>query len=147
MKKLIVEYRKDFKPSKDTLRIGGALIMFTPDISEDYWLMRVKLYRNQSVIAFPKFGTIGIGFAQESNWNTNLPYDVPAERLYNHIEINKKYNALTKEQCIEAIKLLQEACKKYEVKQPIVLNLKKPAGLYEEILKAKVRNKLRYCSN
>ena len=114
MTKLVVEYKKGFRPSKDTINTGRGLIMFTPDISEDYWIMRVKLYKDQSLVAFPKFGLIGVGFAQESDWNTNLPYSVPAERLYQHIAVNKKYEALTKARCLEGLKLLQKACANYE---------------------------------
>jgi hypothetical protein len=117
MRKLVVEYKKDFKPSKDVIKVGGAVIMFTPAISEDYWIMRIKLYRNQALVAFPKFGLIGVGFANESDWNTNLPYQVSAEKLYQHIERNKKYEALTKERCIQAIKMLQFACANYEKEQ------------------------------
>jgi hypothetical protein len=130
MKKLTVEYKKGFEPSNDTIRTNEGLIMFTPDISEDYWLMRVKLYKDQSLIAFPKYGSIGIGFAQESDWNTNLPYQVEAERLYKHIRRNKKYRAITKQTCLEGLKLLQEACKQYEAdkkaNEPIRLNVNSP---------------------
>jgi hypothetical protein len=89
--------------------------------------MRIKLFRNQALVAFPKFGLIGVGFAKESDWNTNLPYNVSAEKLYNHIERNKKYDQLTKERCIEAIKMLQAACKQYEKEKEektINLNMK-----------------------
>jgi len=127
MKKLIVEYKKGFEPSKDTFRVGRVVVMMTPAITEDYWIMRVKVFRNQAIVAFPKFGLIGVGFAQESDWNTNLPYQTPAERLYQHIEVNKKYKTLTKERCIEAIKMLQCACANYEKEQKektINLNMK-----------------------
>ena len=117
MKKLVVEYKKGFEPSKDTMRVGNTVIMFTPAINEDYWIMRVKVFRNQAIVAFPKFGLIGVGFAQESDWNTNLPYQTPAERLYQHIAVNKKYKTLTKERCIEAIKMIQAACAIYEKEQ------------------------------
>jgi len=127
MKKLIVEYKKGFEPSKDTFRVGRVVVMMTPAITEDYWIMRVKVFRNQAIVAFPKFGLICVGFAQESDWNTNLPYQTPAERLYQHIEVNKKYKTLTKERCIEAIKMLQCACANYEKEQKektINLNMK-----------------------
>ena len=130
MKTLTVEYKKGFEPCKDSINTGKVLIMFTPDISEDYWLMRVVLYKDQSIVAFPKFGLIGVGFAQESDWNTNLPYQTDTERLYNWIKRNKKYRAITKQTCLEAIKLLQEACKKYEeeqkAKEPIKVNVNSP---------------------
>ena len=121
MRKLVVEYKKGFQPSKDTIRTNGGVIMFTPDIDEDYWIMRVKLYhdkllnKDQSIVASPKFGLIGVGFAiEEGSWNTNFPYDVEAERLYEHIKINKKYRVITKQTCLKGLKMLQEACRQYE---------------------------------
>jgi hypothetical protein len=115
MKKLTVEYKKGFEPSKDCIRLSGGVIMFTPAINQDYYIMRVVLYKDQALVAFPKFGLIGVGFAiEEGSWNTNLPYDVEAERLYKHIRCNKKYRAITKQTCLEGLKLLQAACKKYE---------------------------------
>ena len=132
MKKLVVEYKKEFEPSKDTIKTNGGVIMFTPAIDEDYWLMRVKLYKDQSLVAFPKFGLIGVGFAIESDWNTNLPYQTSPERLYEHIKVNKKYRAITKQMCLEGLKMLQEACRNYDVeimrkirqrKNPIKLNV------------------------
>jgi hypothetical protein len=131
MKKLVVEYKKGFEPSKDCIKVGNGIIMFTPSINSEYYIMRVVLYKNQALVAFPKFGLIGVGFAiEESNWNTNLPYQVPAERLYRHIRQNKKYRAITKAMCLEGLKLLQEACKKYEEEQkanePIRVNVNSP---------------------
>ena len=121
MRKLVVEYKEGFQPSKDTIRTNGGIIMFTPAIDEDYWIMRVKLYhdkklnKDQSIIAFPKFGLIGVGFAiEERSWNTNLPYQTDTERLYKHIRCNKKYRVITKQTCLEGLKLLQAACKQYE---------------------------------
>ena len=144
MRKLVVEYKKGFEPSKDSINAGGVLIMFTPAISEDYWIMRIKLYRNQALIAFPKFGLIGVGFAKESDWNTNLPYQTPAERLYDHIAVNKKYDQITKAHCLKAIKMLQAACKQYEeekAKKKIVLNMRGVdnmlSGAVSEIRKAR----------
>lgn len=89
-------------------------IMMTPPLDEDYWLFRVKLYKDQALLAFPKFTTFGIGFAQEENWNTNLPYQVDTEIIYDHIKHNKKYDEISKEEIIQAIKMLQEACKEYK---------------------------------
>ena len=121
MRKLVVEYKKGFQPSKDCINTGRGIIMFTPAIDEDYWIMRVKLYhdkklnKDQSIIAFPKFGLIGVGFAiEERSWNTNLPYQTDTERLYKHIRCNKKYRVITKQTCLEGLKLLQAACKQYE---------------------------------
>ncbi len=90
-------------------RSGGKCLMLTPPVSDAYWLFRVKLIEQQSLLAFPKFGTIGIGFAKEEDWNTNLPHQCETEKIWQHI----KHNRLdaSEEDCIAAIKLLQEACK------------------------------------
>lgn len=102
-----VEFNTRFQPADDTFVIGKAVAMITPPVGQDYWLFRVKLFKDQAIIAFPKFGTIGIGFAiEEENWNTNLPYSVCPEQLYDHIRANKKYDEITKESCIQAIKLI-----------------------------------------
>jgi len=45
-----------------------------------------------------------------------LPYECDAEQIYEHIKCNKKYKEITKEQCIEAIKMIQEAVRKEESK-------------------------------
>lgn len=88
----------------------GGILMVTPPIGEDYWAYRVKLYKDQSIIGFPKFTTIGIGFAQEKDWNTNLPYTSSAEVIAAHIWHNHKYRAIKKPMVIEAIKLIQDYC-------------------------------------
>jgi hypothetical protein len=128
MKKLEVEYKKGFEPVDNNIKVGRVLIMMTPDINEDYWIMRVKLYKDQAIVAFPKFSLIGVGFAiEKGSWNTNLPYQMSADSLYKHIEVNKHYKALTKERCLEAIKLIQKACAQYErekAEKTINLNMK-----------------------
>lgn len=89
-----------------TTPTGGALLI-TPPIDENYWLLRVKVSEKQAVVAFPKFMTIGIGFAvEEEDWNTNLPYTSDAHELYRHIAKNKGSEP-TEEDCIAAIKMLQ----------------------------------------
>lgn len=97
------------KDQDGNLKSGGASLMITPPLDEDYWLLRVKLHEDQAILGFPKFGTIGIGFAQEEDWNTNLPYTQDAEHIYNHIKHNKKYDEITDEQCLEAIKMIRTA--------------------------------------
>ena len=69
-------------------RIGGG-IAITPAIGEDYWAYRVRLSEAQAIVGFPKFFTVGIGFAQEEDWNTNLPYTCGTEEIYDHIAHNK----------------------------------------------------------
>ena len=108
MKNLTIEVNPKFIPSVDTYTNGKAIVMVTPDIGEDYWLVRVKVHKEQSIIAFPKFGTIGISFAKETDWNTNLPYSVPADRLYAHIRRNKGFKSIKKADCIAAIETIQD---------------------------------------
>lgn len=81
----------------------------TPPISEDYWAYRVRVADGQAIIGFPKFSTIGIGFAIEEDWNTNLPYTCDAEQIYEHIEHNRGDDTITRETCIAAIRLIQAA--------------------------------------
>ena len=89
--------------------IIGAGIMITPPLDEDYWAYRVRLSETQAMLGFPKFGTIGVGFAQEEDWNTNLPYTCGAEEIYAHIAHNKGDDAITREDCLTAIRMIQEA--------------------------------------
>lgn len=110
MKKLTLEVNTDLKLSNDTINVGGnKVIMITPEINEDYWLLRVKLHKNgQSIVGFPKFTVIGIGFSQESDWNTNLPSSCETEKIYNHIRHNKGSKSIKKADCIAAIKMIQD---------------------------------------
>lgn len=85
--------------------IGGAMI--TPPIEPEYWKYRVKLGETQAIVAFPKFGTIGIGFAEEEDWNTNLPWSSPAQEIFDHIRHNKGDDSISDEDCVAAIKLIQ----------------------------------------
>ena len=89
-------------------RGGGGTVMVTP-ISPDYWSYRVRLTPKQSVIGFPKFSTIGIGFAHETDWNTNLPYQCTAEEIFEHIKHNAGDPDITRDQIIDAIRLIQRA--------------------------------------
>ena len=67
-----------------------ASVILTPLVDEDYWAYRVKLSDRQAVLGFPKFNTIGIGFAvEDASWNTNLSYTAPAEKIFDHIKRNK----------------------------------------------------------
>ena len=108
-RKLKLEINQKLVRSNDTFKVGGGTIMMTPSIDEDYWTVRVPLTKTQAIVGFPKFFTIGIGFAQEVDWNTNLPYQSEAEEIYNHIEHNKKFKTISKEDCIKAIKMIQVA--------------------------------------
>ena len=111
---LKLEYRNTFKETNTNFKISNTKIMVTPPINEDYWVFRVRLYKDQSVIAFPKFGLMGIGFAiEEDDWNVNLPSNAKAEEICEHIWDNHKYDEITKEQCTEAIEILRKASKYY----------------------------------
>lgn len=88
---------------------GDGAIMTTPDLDEDYWAYRVRLTDTQAVLGFPKFFTIGIGFAVEDNdWNTNLPYTCDTEKIFKHIKKNKGDAAISNADVREAIRLIQE---------------------------------------
>lgn len=103
--KLILE-RKEQDGSSGSL--AGGLVMMTPAINENYWAYRVRLSEGQAIVGFPKFSTIGIGFAVETDWNTNLPYTCDAQEIYDHI----KHNAggpLEPATVIAAIELVQTA--------------------------------------
>jgi hypothetical protein len=88
----------------------GGFLMLTPPIGESYWSHRIALSEKQAIVAFPKFGTIGIGFQQEdTDWNTNLPYQCPAEEIFRHISKNKGDESISDADCIEAIRIIQSA--------------------------------------
>lgn len=98
------------KQVRDPGAIPGGLVMVTPPVgAPDYWLMRVRLSPRQAIVAFPKFMTVGIGFQnEEADWNTNLPYAVPAWRIFEHIKANKGDDAIKDEDCIAAITLIRD---------------------------------------
>lgn len=95
----------------------GHSIIMTPPIDEDYWMFRVKLGRSQAIVGFPKFFTIGIGFAKETDWNTNLPYTSDAESIFEHIRHNKGRIKASDADCIEAIRMVQQAAKELKAKE------------------------------
>lgn len=104
--KLVVEVREGH-PLAEPLYAGGRVLV-TPPLDEDFWLLRVKVSPKQAVVAFPKFGLLGMGFqVEKASWNTNLPWSVETEELYRHIRCNKGDNHIPKARCIEAIRLLQ----------------------------------------
>lgn len=108
MKKFTLTLERNSKLVKDPSE--GSFIMFTPPVgAADYWLLRVKVSANQAIIAFPKFSTIGIGFAKEKDWNTNLPWACSTEKIFNHIKHNKGRGNISDARCIEAIKMIQYA--------------------------------------
>lgn len=90
-------------------REGGPLLMMTPSLGGDYWLYRVMVSAKQAVVGFPKFLTIGVGFAVEEDWNTNFPYTVSVAEIWDHIKHNKGDDSIPDERCIEAIRMVCEA--------------------------------------
>lgn len=106
LKSRLVLERKD-EPDR-TGRAGP--IMFTPPIGEDYWTYRVVVGEGQAVLGFGKFGTIGVGFAVEKDWNANLPCRTQTlEQIWKHIRRNKGDKSIPDALCIEAIRLIKEA--------------------------------------
>ena len=100
---------KDAEP----LEINNKTIMTTPLINEDYWVFRVAVSENQAIVGFEKFFTIGIGFQHEEDWNTNLPYQSSAQKIFDHISHNKGDDSIPNKTCLEAIRLIQDAATKY----------------------------------
>ena len=92
-----------------TARLGCVVVC--PPVNEDYWLFRVPVSKNQAVVGFRKFSTIGIGFQHEEDWNTNLPYQCEAEKIYDHIKHNRGGN-IKRDKCLAAIRLIHEAAAK-----------------------------------
>lgn len=88
---------------------GGPTMMLTPSVGPDYWKYRVMLSDKQAVIGFPKFLTIGIGFAVEEDWNTNFPYTTDALETFEHIKHNKADGSIDDEDVIQAIRMIQAA--------------------------------------
>jgi hypothetical protein len=115
---ILVEVNSKTVREKDPIKVpSGPTLIITPPIDEDYWLYRVQLKHGQSIVAFPKFFTIGCGFAKEEDWNTNLPLlSCSPERLFDHIKHNKGFDDISDEECIAAIKALQEFVKSHEAR-------------------------------
>jgi hypothetical protein len=96
------------RKSQENDGIINEAIQMTPSLGIDYWSYRVMLSETQAVIAFPKFGTIGCGFAVEGDdWNTNLPIACTVDDLYDHI---KDVDPTQDEETVKtAIRMIQEA--------------------------------------
>jgi hypothetical protein len=103
-KKLVLETRNQ----GDGSTVSPGLLM-TPPVGEDYWSYRVMVGRRQAVIGFPKFTTIGIGFAREEDWNTNLPYIAETEKIFQHIKHNKGDGSISDDDVRAAIAMIQDA--------------------------------------
>lgn len=107
----VVQINSKFMKQNTQYRVGKTVISVTPPIDSDYWLFRVPVGRRQAIVGFPKFGTIGIGFQHEEDWNTNLPYDCDAQKILDHIHHNKGDDSISDTDCIEAIKAIQKQAK------------------------------------
>ena len=101
--------RKGQKPGGVIAGNASGGIAITPAIDEDYWAYRVRLSETQAIVGFPKFFTVGVGFAQEEDWNTNLPYTCGTEEIYEHIAHNKGDDSISREDCLTAIQMVQQA--------------------------------------
>lgn len=94
-----------------TPQLAGGLVSITPPIDEDYWAYRVRLSDSQAIVGFPKFGTIGIGFAVEEDWNTNLPYTCDTDQIFEHIAHNKGDDEIADDAVRAAITLVRAAAR------------------------------------
>jgi len=91
-----------------SLSSGNQVIIATPDLNENYWSYRVRLSDNQAVLGFPKMATIGIGFEKEEDWNTNLPWWAPSDKILKHIIVNKGDSSIENKDVLTAIKMIRE---------------------------------------
>lgn len=90
-----------------TVHIAGMSI--TPLIDKGYWAYRVRLSERQAVVGFPKFGTVGIGFSAEEDWNTNLPFTTETDEIVAHILHNKGDDAISDADVHLAVAMVQDA--------------------------------------
>lgn len=117
---LVLE-RQDQDNETAEISSPSGTVLITPPIDADYWAYRVRVADGQAIIGFPKFGSIGIGFAVEEDWNTNLPSHiapgqrkgpenrVPAHELLDHIGHNLGDHDVADEVLLRAIEMIQEA--------------------------------------
>ena len=82
--------------------------MVTPPLDEDYWVLRVSLSSKQAIVAFPKFGTYGVGFQLEDDWNTNLPYTCKVATISKHIQHNKQDESISEDDFKQAISMIRQ---------------------------------------
>ena len=90
--------------------------MMTPSAigEDDYWAFRVWLSKDQAIISFPKFCTLGVGFLREQeSWNTNLPCQSGFGHIWEHIKKNKGDSSIKDTDCLLALKMVCEASVKF----------------------------------
>lgn len=98
------------KNQPDETRDVGGIMQMTPPIDESYWEYRVMVSEKQAIVGFPKFGTVGVGFMLEDDWNSNLPCRIcTAEEIFDHIKHNKGDNAISDDDCLQAIRMIRDA--------------------------------------
>lgn len=109
---LILE-RKEQANRTVSIPLGGGTVMEVgPTGSEQYWEYRVKVSEDQAIVGFPKYSTIGIGFAVEKDWNSNLPFRViSAEKIAKHIDRNRP-KGMRRALVVRAIQMVREAAAK-----------------------------------
>ena len=103
-----LQINSDFVRANTERIVGNAVLSITPPIDGNYWVLRVPLSDTQAIVTFPKFFTFGIGFQEEEDWNTNLPYNQSAECIFDHISHNKGDDKISDADCIAAINLIKE---------------------------------------
>lgn len=87
---------------------SAGMLLLAPMVDADYWSYRVVVDECQAILGFPKFSTVGIGFAVEEDWNTNLPYTCTTEKIFDHIKGNKGNDNIPDSRVREAIAMIQE---------------------------------------
>lgn len=81
-------------------------------VGEDFWLYRVKLTDKQAIIGNPNIFTVSIGFAcEDGRLDVHAPYTMTAEQIYDHIQVNKGDDAITRADCLTAIRLIQRGAR------------------------------------
>lgn len=105
----MADLKLERRTQEDRTQVIG-LVAFAPYSGEDYWTYRVQLTGRQAVLGFPKFDTIGIGFAVEEDWNTNLPYRLPTQEIADHIMHNKGNDSIPDDAVVRAVEIIRQAC-------------------------------------
>lgn len=84
--------------------------MPTSSQTDERWTYRVQVSERQAVVGFPKLGRIAIGFADET-LSCNVPHTCDAELIYELIEHNQNDDTISREDCLAAIRMVQDAAK------------------------------------
>lgn len=111
---LVLEVNAEMANKTGIKQVGNVQVMICPPVDADYWTFRVKVSDRQAVVGFPKFLTIGIGFAiEDADWNTNLPYRCGPQEIWDHIKKNKGDDTIPDELCQRAIEMVVSAATMY----------------------------------